>query len=380
MVDVTEQTVRQAPFIEQRSEQLLASIFGDPNAERRKDEAGAFTETEEDFNLRKFGRAGIGRQIPSYQVSGFSPDQLEAMRMGRAGLGGFAPHLTAAQGTLGSGISALQQGMPMAQAGANLLQTGAPLMQTGANVTAAGAPLIQEGSQALTGADISQYFDPYQDYVTDEIIKQGDIATTKAGDAAQKYGAFGGSRQGVVEGTIAADTAARVGQAKSTGYGQALQAAEAAKKRSLYGGQGLGQLGTGLGQLGTGVGQLGAGLSGIGSRFGQFGTQLGQLGGAQAGLGLDVQRAGLTDVSSLMGIGGLNQQLAQAGLDAGRATEEARQLEPFTRMGWASDILQGQPSSYSTYTTRPESSVSPYSQIAGLGLAGLGAYNSMNRV
>ena len=361
MVDVTEQTVRQAPFIEQRSEQLLASIFGDPTAERRTDESGAFTETEADFNLRKFGRAGIGRQIPSYQVAGFSPDQLEAMRMGRLGLGGFAPHLTAAQGTLGSGIAALQQGMPITQAGANLLQTGAPLMQ-------AGAPLVQEGAQALTGADISQYFDPYQDYVTDEIIKQGDIATTKAGDAAQKYGAFGGSRQGVVEGTIAADTAARVGQARSTGYGQALQAAEAAKKRSLYGGQGLGQLGTGLGQLG-------AGLSGIGSRFGQFGTQLGQLGGAQAGLGLDVQRAGLTDVSSLMGIGGLNQQLAQAGLDAGRATEEARQLEPFTRMGWASDILQGQPSSYSTYTTRTGDSVSPYSQIAGLGLAGLGAYN-----
>ena len=354
MVDVTEQTVRQAPFIEQRSEQLLASIFGDPNAERKKDEAGAFTETEEDFNLRKFGRAGIGRQIPSYQVAGFSPDQLEAMRMGRTGLGGFAPHLTAAQGTLGAGISALQQGMPWLTQGANLLQTGAPLMQ--------------EGAQALTGADISQYFDPYQDYVTDEIKKQGDIATTKAGDAAQKYGAFGGSRQGVVEGTIAADTAARVGQAKATGYGQALQAAEAAKKRSLYGGQGLGQLGQGLGQLGSG-------LSGIGSRFGQFGTQLGQLGGAQAGLGLDVQRAGLTDVSSLMGIGGLNQQLAQAGIDAARGTEEARQLEPFTRMGWASDILQGQPSSYSTYTTHPESSVSPYSQIAGLGLAGLGAYN-----
>ena len=341
MVEVTEQTVRQAPFIEQRSEQLLASIFGDPNATKNEGES------DEAFQLRKFGRAGIGRQIPSHQVSGFSPDQLEAMKMGRAGLGGYAPHLTAAQGTLGSGISAIQQGMPWLTQGANLVQTG--------------APLIQEGSQALTGADISQYFDPYQDYVTDEIIKQGDIATTKAGDAAQKYGAFGGSRQGVVEGTIAADTAARVGQAKSTGYGQALQAAEAAKKRSLYGGQGLGQ--------------LGAGLSGIGSRFGQFGTQLGQLGGAQAGLGLDVQRAGLTDVSSLMGIGGLNQQLAQAGLDAGRATEEARQLEPFTRMGWASDILQGQPSSYSQYTTQPESSVSPYSQIAGLGLAGLGAYN-----
>ena len=30
MVDSTEQTVRQAPYIEERSEQLLASVFGDP--------------------------------------------------------------------------------------------------------------------------------------------------------------------------------------------------------------------------------------------------------------------------------------------------------------------------------------------------------------
>ena len=72
-----------------------------------------------------------------------------------------------------------------------------------------------------------------------------------------------------------------------------------------------------------------------------------------------------------MGIGGLNQQLAQSGLDAARATEEARQLEPFTRLGYASDILQGQPSSYSTYTTSPSSNISPFSQFAGLGLAGL---------
>ena len=95
-------------------------------------------------------------------------------------------------------------------------------------------------------------------------------------------------------------------------------------------------------------------------------------------MGLDFQRAGLTDINSLLGIGALNQQLAQSGLDAARKTEEARRLEPFTRMGWASDILQGQPSSYSTYTNvygGGDQSVSPWSQIAGLGLAGLGAYN-----
>ena len=47
--------------------------------------------------------------------------------------------------------------------------------------------------------------------------------------------------------------------------------------------------------------------------------------GAQhSGMGLDFQKAGLTDVNSMLGIGALNQQLAQSGLDAARKTEEAR--------------------------------------------------------
>ena len=321
MVEQTEQTVRQAPYIEERSEQLLASIFGDPNAERRKDDQGNFTETEEDFNLRRYGRAGVGRQIPAYEVAGFSPDQIAAMQLARSGIGGFAPFMNLGKDTLGKGVA----------------------------TALSGAPLLEQGSQALTEADISQYFNPYQNYVTDEIRKQGEIARNKLAGAATRAGAFGGSRFGVAEGQLAGDVAARVGQAQAQGYTQALQAAENAKKRALYGGQGLGSLG----------------------------TQLGQLGGTQFGMGLDFQKAGLTDINSLLGIGALNQQLAQRGLDAARMTEEARQLEPFTRLGYASDILRGQPSSYSTYTTNygGGQNVSPFSQIAGLGLAGLGAYN-----
>tara|TARA_X000001388_G_scaffold49973_2_gene36005 strand:+ start:13 stop:978 length:966 start_codon:yes stop_codon:yes gene_type:complete len=316
MVEQTEQTVRQAPYIEERSEQLLASIFGDPNAVR---ETG---ESDEAFNLRRYGRAGVGRQIPAYQVAGFSPDQKAAFQLARSGIGGFAPFMNLGASTLGQGVT----------------------------TALSGAPLLQQGSQALTQQDISQYFNPYQSYVTDEIRKQGDIARNKLAGAATRGGAFGGSRFGVAEGQLAGDVAAKIGQAQAQGYTQALQAAEAAKKRALYGGQGLGSLG----------------------------SQIGQLGGAQAGMGLDFQRAGLTDINSLLGIGALNQQLAQSGLDAARKTEEQRRLEPFTRLGWASDILQGQPSSYSTYTNTYGSGgqdVSPWSQIAGLGLAGLGAYN-----
>ena len=318
MVDqVTEQTVRQAPFIEQRSEQLLASVFGDPNAVQEANE------TTEAFNLRRYGRAGIGRDVPEYKVSGFSPDQLSAMQAARQGIGGFAPFMNLGKDTLAQGVA----------------------------TTGLGSPLIQRGSEALSEADISQYLNPYQNFVTDEIVKQGQIAKNKMAGAATRGGVFGGSRYGIAEGQLDADIAGKVGQANAQGYAQALQAAEAAKKRSLYGGQGLGSLG----------------------------TQIGQLGGAQAGMGLDFQRAGLTDVNSLLGIGGLNQQLAQSGFDAARKTEEQRQLEPFTRLGYASDILSGQPSSYSTYTNQYGSGagqdVSPWSQVAGLGLAGLGAYN-----
>ena len=316
MVEQTEQTVRQAPYIEARSEQLLASLFGDPNAVQEQGESDA------NFKLRRFGRAGVGRDIPAFEVAGFSPDQIAAMQLARSGIGGFAPFMNLGASTVGQGVT----------------------------TALSGAPLIQQGSQALTEADISQYFNPYQNYVTDEIRKQGEIARYKLAGAATKGGVFGGSRFGVAEGQLAGDVAAKIGQAQATGYAQALQAAENAKKRMLYGGQGLGSLG----------------------------TQIGQLGGAQAGMGLDFQKAGLTDINSLLGIGALNQQLAQRGLDAARMTEEARQLEPVTRLGYASDILQGQPSSYSTYTSRyggGDQGVSPFSQIAGLGLAGLGAYN-----
>ena len=316
MVEQTEQTVRQAPYIEERSEQLLASVFGDPNAVQ---ETG---ESDEAFNLRRYGRAGVGRQIPAWQVAGFSPDQQSAFQLARSGVGGFAPFMALGSSTLGSGI----------------------------NTALAGAPLIQQGSQALSSADINQYLNPYQSYVTDEIAKQGQIAKNKMAGAATKGGVFGGSRYGIAEGQLDADVAGKIGQAQAQGYTQALQAAEAAKKRALYGGQGLGSLG----------------------------SQIGQLGGAYSGMGLDFQKAGLTDINSMLGIGALNQQLAQSGLDAARKTEEQRRLEPFTRMGWASDILQGQPSSYSTYTNTYGSGgqdVSPWSQIAGLGLAGLGAYN-----
>ena len=329
---MAETVVRQAPYIEERSEQLLASVFGDPNAERRKDpDTGEFTEGLEDFNLRRFGRAGVSRQVPKYSVAGLNQDQIDAFQKTRQGLGGFAPFLQQAQGTLQSGVGAALAGTPY---------------------FAQGAQMLGQGATGITGQDISQYFNPYQAAVTDEIKRQGDIMKTQAASKAQQAGAFGGSRLGVVEAGIDEGTLRQIGQAQQSGFNQALAAAQADKQRQLYGGQGIGA---------------------IGSRFGQLGQGLGTLGAGQAGLGLDFQRANLTDTSSLLGIGGLQQQISQAGLDAARKTAEQQEMEPFTRLGFASDILTGQPSSYSSITYGDQAPpVNPLSQIAGLGIGALG--------
>jgi hypothetical protein len=336
---MAETVYRQAPYIEERSEQLLASVFGDPNAERRKDpDTGEFTEGLEDFNLRRFGRAGVSRQVPQYSVAGLNQDQIDAFQRTRQGLGGFAPFLQQAQGTLQSGVGAALAGTPY---------------------FAQGAQMLGQGATGITGQDISQYFNPYQAAVTDEIKRQGDIMKTQAASKAQQAGAFGGSRLGVVEAGIDEGTLRQIGQAQQSGFNQALAAAQGDKQRQLMAGQGLGSIGQGIGA--------------IGSRFGQLGQGLGTLGAGQAGLGLDFQRANLTDTSSLLGIGGLQQQISQAGLDAARKTAEQQEMEPFTRLGFASDILTGQPSSYSSITYGDQAPpVNPLSQIAGLGIGALG--------
>jgi hypothetical protein len=87
MVDEIIQRQQQAPYIEKRSEQLLASVFGDPNAVKK---AG---ETEEAFQLRKLGRAGIAQQIPGYQFAGFTPEQQQAFGLASQNVGGYAPAL-----------------------------------------------------------------------------------------------------------------------------------------------------------------------------------------------------------------------------------------------------------------------------------------------
>ena len=279
-----EQIVRLAPF----QEQYLADLFASAKA-----------------------LTGDGTQMPfsAQQLAGLSEGQQKAIASALGGVGAFQPFLD-------QGSAAVSQGIMGAQ-GASYDPTS-----------------------------YQQFMDPF----TEDVIKrtQQDIADKgaqqqlQAQASAAGQGAFGGSRQAVLQGQIAADTMdqqARTGaQLRSQGFQQAQAAAQQAAQQQLRQAQLAGQLGV-----------------------------------SQAGLGQLGQQMGVQDINTLLGIGGLQQGQTQKGLDIARANELAQQALPFQRVGFMSDIFRGVPSLQQTYSTTSTPGPSTGSQLLGLGIAGLGA-------
>ena len=314
MAEEIVQYQRQAPFIEQRVEKLLASIFGTP---------AKGVEGEEGYQAAVKGLADLPTTVPAYEVAGLSPQQQKAISTAMSGLGAYQPDLEAARTTIGTGLETL------------------------------GA-----AQQVLDPSQISTYMDPYQQQVTQEALKefqrQADMQAQRTSAEALAAGAFGGGRFGVREAEEARNLAQvksqRIFEDLSRNY---LQAQQAQRQTAQ--------------QLGT------------------LGSQTLQAAQAQAGLGQLGQQLGGEDINRLLGLGQLTQQFGymgeddtfvpgQAQLEAARATSLAQQKEPYERMAFASDILRGVPSSQISYTQVPQPSA--MQQIAGLGIAGLGAYGA----
>lgn len=148
--------------------------------------------------------------------------------------------------------------------------------------------------------------------------------------------------------------------------------------------QQLGQLGLGYGQLGqsdvnqlTNIaqasGQLGQGLGSLAQAGGQLGTQLSQMGLQQAGLGQLQQQLGLQDIKAVEAMGGRDQALQQAILDAQRQTNQQLYQMPYEQYSFLSDIYKGTPSSQQVTQISQQQDPSTFQQIAGLGIAGLSA-------
>ncbi len=304
-------TTRQAPYVEERGKQLLSATMGDPNAVKQ---AG---ESDEAFQLRKFGRAGVAQNIPGMQVAGLTAQQQQAMQMA-GGIGGYQPYLGAASSALGAGIAGLQ------------------------------------GAQQMYDPRSAQAFmDPYQQDVTRDALaemdRQATMAQQGAAAGAVGAGAFGGAREGIQRAEAGRNLqdikSRRIFEDRSRNYQQAQQAAQQAFEMQ----QGRQMQATGM---------------------------YGQLGGQMAGLGSLGQQLYGGDIAQLQQAGALRQSQAQNVLDAQRQTQMLAQQEPFQRLSFASGILTGTPASQMTVQQQP--GTNPFMQAAGLGIMGLGAYKGMN--
>jgi len=208
-----------------------------------------------------------------------------------------------------------------------------------AGVTGVGAPTVQSGinaaQTALAGPNISQFLNPYQQYVTGEIARQGQIMQQGIADQAILSGAFGGGREGVQRAELQGRTLEKMGLAQQQGFGTALQAAQNQQQLGLQGAQ-----------------QLGA-------------------------LGVTQQTMAGNDISQLMAAGGVQRQLAQATLDAQRQSTLQQQYEPYQRLEFLKNIYAAGPTSQSGITTATAPQTSPLAQSIGTGIGAFAAYQGV---
>ena len=210
---------------------------------------------------------------------------------------------------------------------------------TAAGTTGIGAPTVTAGINQITGAaapvgqaQINQFLNPYQSYVTDEIARQGQIMQNRLSAQAVGQGAFGGGREGVQQAELQNRILEAQGRANQVGFGQALGAAQRQQQVGLAAGQQLGNLGAGQQQM--------------------------------------AQR----DIQTLMGAGGVQRQLAQQALDAQRATTLQQQYEPYQRAEFLANLYAAGPKTQSGVTMGTQPTTSPLAQAVGTGIGAFAAY------
>jgi hypothetical protein len=227
-----------------------------------------------------------------------------------------------------------------------------PLQQTGftqAGTTGVGAGALTSGLGALGGAqtlagqapNISQFYNPYQSYVTDEINRQAQMRQNQLGAEAVQSGAFGGARQGVASAELDRARLNQIGLSQAGGYTQALGAAQRQQ------------------QLGI-----------------QTGLQSAQ---AYGGLGQTQQAMQQRDIGSLLQAGGVQQQLGQQALEAQRMTTLQRQYEPYQRLEFMKGLMTNLPTGQSAVTATTAPGTNPFAQAVGTGIGAYAAYNMANR-
>tara|TARA_R110000823_G_scaffold140348_1_gene270335 strand:+ start:148 stop:1419 length:1272 start_codon:yes stop_codon:yes gene_type:complete len=268
--------------------------------------------------------------VASPDVIGFTDPQTQAIARLTGGvdpvtgeqyksmMGSYQPFIDSSKETFDKGVSAVERSTgaydPQGQIQYDTV--------TNADGTTSQTPRLDAQGNPVRSGGYEDFYDPFVEDVIDatyaDIDRAGAIEGIGARAEAVGAGAYGGSRQGIVESELQRnimDQKARTGsQLRSAAYTGAQQQAQSAFENQQSRGQTAGQLFQGLG---TGIGALGEAT----------------------------QSLGFQDVNTLFNTGSLEQNQLQAQYDVQRAGQLEEAYEPFARFSYMRDILSGVPSS-----------------------------------
>lgn len=289
--------------------------------------------------------AGGITSAPGQRIAGFTPGQ-EAVQREVSGMVTPGQFGAASMG-LGAGT---QMGLGAGYQGLNQAFAYNP----------SATPIFGQGAA-------NYYMNPYQQNVTDialrEARQQGDIQRQQQALGAIGRGTFGGARNTLMQAEQARNLGRQLSDIQAQGSQQAYLNAQQQFNADVARQQQAQQFGATLGQQ-VGLAGLTAGLQGS--------QALGALGAQQQAA--DLSRLQAQDVSAAQQQALQQQQLNQAYQDW-----QTAQNYPKSQLEYLSNILRGNAgalgSTQVAYTPAPSTS----SQLASLGLAGLGLYSALGK-
>ena len=213
----------------------------------------------------------------------------------------------------------------------------------------------------FTSQAAGQYMNPFAEQAMAPQLREAQRASEmqRVADQAQatRAGAFGGGRQAIIEAERQRNLGMQQGDIRARGYQAAFDRAQEQFAREQQMREQSRQYGANLGLQGLQTALQGAG-------------QMGQLGQTEFG-----QRKDIMGLQAQFGE--QQQQLEQQRLGQRYQDFLDQQRYPYQQLEFMSNILRGTP--MGTVQTMYQAPPSIGSQIAGLGLAGAGAYGLMNR-
>jgi hypothetical protein len=356
-------------------------------------------QTPDEFSLASgmAGQAGIGSLEAQQNANMLGTEALGYGQAGSmyGGMGAQQAMQTAAQtGSQAAGYGGL--GSLYGQQAADMAQQG----------YGAGARFAQ---QATDPNAVQAYMSPYMqnvvDYQKSQAARDYNIAQTQRQAQATAKGAFGGSRQAIVDAEAQRNLMGQLQGIEATGSQEAFKNAQAQQQfganlglqglQAGYQGTGMGIQGAQTGLQGVGqqlaAGQLGlagtaqgiqgaqAGLQGVGAatQAGQYGlsglSAANQAASTLGNLGTQRLAADTSIIGTKSTMGAQQQALEQQKINQAIQDYATAQQYPMMQLGQLSALLRGLPLQQAT-TQQYQAAPNAISQLSGLGLTGAAMY------